>query len=62
MDLVRWQDMYRRIRLIESDSKADPNVVENTKRNRDMFEVRGTKKRVRPHLNDWPSSQGGFGL
>lgn len=31
--------MYRRIRILDADAKADPNVVETVKRNRDQMEV-----------------------
>jgi hypothetical protein len=34
-----FQDMYRRIRILDADAKADPNVVETVKRNRDQMEV-----------------------
>jgi hypothetical protein len=36
--------MYRRVRILEADQKADPNVVEAVKRNRDMMEVRGLRR------------------
>lgn len=40
--VCRQQDMYRRIRVLEADQKADPNVVEAVRRNRDMMEVSPT--------------------